>query len=177
MKNSNKLIWCIIPVLFLSLISSIDAEDDLNYITEQQPNTASAPSPVVKFPSAAATITDDLATTYCVAKSFGADIDSMAAALSWTCGVVDCSLLQPGRSCYDPNSIPAHASYAFNLYYQLNNRMKGTCDFNGTAMVTSTNPSHGACIFKDHEPWFTSSASRLSGILVGVLLVGGILGI
>ncbi|KAI3877733.1 hypothetical protein MKW98_020214 [Papaver atlanticum] len=101
---------------------------------------------------------EDLATTYCVAKSFGADMDSMEDALSWTCGVVDFSPLQQGNRCFEPDTIEAHASYAFNLYYQQNN----------------SNPSHGTCIFNNHNPGFTASTSRLQygGILAVVQLVG-----
>ncbi|KAI3878990.1 hypothetical protein MKW92_021213 [Papaver armeniacum] len=86
----------------------------------------------------------------------------MAAALSWTCGIVDCSLLQPGNVCFEPDNVAAHASYAFNLYYQKKNRITGSCDFNGTAMITTTNTNHGTCMFPDHYQGFTgSSTSRI----------------
>ncbi|KAI3925122.1 hypothetical protein MKW98_009772 [Papaver atlanticum] len=182
MTESNNLLWCIVLVGLLSSVSPTHAEDH-NYDTKKQPSA----TPSIKFPppaysynntSPTSTIKDeDLETTYCVAKSFGANMDSMAAALSWTCGVVDCSILQPGSPCFEPDSLAAHASFAFNLYYQKNNRMNGSCDFNGTAMITSTNPSHGTCMFTNHNPRFMRSASRLQyggvilalGVLVGVV--------
>ncbi|MCL7025311.1 hypothetical protein MKW94_029270 [Papaver nudicaule] len=77
-------------------------------------------------------------TTYCVAKD-GADEKILLAALDWVCG-------QP-KTCYEPNTPAAHASYAFNEYYQHYGMLPGTCDFKGNARITTANPGHGACIF------------------------------
>ncbi|WVZ15155.1 hypothetical protein V8G54_012721 [Vigna mungo] len=86
--------------------------------------------------------------TFCVAKS-NADTKMLQAALDWACGPgkVDCSPLLHGQPCYDPNSVAAHATYAINAYYQQMAKSAGTCDFKGVASVTTTNPSHGSCIF------------------------------
>ncbi|KAI3878989.1 hypothetical protein MKW92_021212 [Papaver armeniacum] len=103
----------------------------------------------------------------------------MAAALSWCCGVIDCSLLQPGSPCFEPDSLAAHAAFAFNLYYQKNNRMKGSCDFNGTAMVTTTDPNHDISIFVYHNPEYTKSSASWSSTVLFYLLCylwGGVLG-
>ncbi|KAI3966407.1 hypothetical protein MKW92_037895 [Papaver armeniacum] len=183
MTINNKLLCCMLFICFLSLSCSINAVDH-NYGVTEQPSA----TPSIKFPQPAygynntsptSTIKDeDLATTYCVAKSFGANMESMAAALSWCCGVIDCSLLHPGKPCFEPDSLAAHASGAVILMGQKINRMKGSCDFNGTTMVTSTDPSHEACKFPDHNPGFTgSSAWRLKyrgailalGVLMGVV--------
>uniref|UniRef100_A0A7N0U7M5 glucan endo-1,3-beta-D-glucosidase n=1 Tax=Kalanchoe fedtschenkoi TaxID=63787 RepID=A0A7N0U7M5_KALFE len=86
--------------------------------------------------------------TYCVARD-GADPKMLQAALDWACGPgrVNCSLLLQGKSCYEPDNVAAHATYAFNLYYQMMNKAPGSCFFNGVATITTTNPSHGTCIF------------------------------
>ncbi|MCL7043803.1 hypothetical protein MKW94_017951 [Papaver nudicaule] len=81
----------------------------------------------------------------------------MIAALTWTCGIVDCSSLQEGQVCFEPNTVSAHASFAYNLYYQQNDRLTGTCDFNGMAMTTWTGPSHRSCYFPDHLSALTRS--------------------
>ncbi|KAG1365027.1 hypothetical protein COCNU_12G000270 [Cocos nucifera] len=54
----------------------------------------------------------------------------------------------PGRlgSCYSPDSLQAHASYAFNSYYQ-KNPVPTSCDFGGTALIVNVNPSSGMCIY------------------------------
>ena len=78
---------------------------------------------------------------YCVAKS-GADPDALQIALDWACGVgqANCTAIQPGQLCYEPDNVQSHASYAFNNYYQMNDRVDGSCDFNGVATVSTTNP-------------------------------------
>uniref|UniRef100_A0A1D1Y1L6 glucan endo-1,3-beta-D-glucosidase n=1 Tax=Anthurium amnicola TaxID=1678845 RepID=A0A1D1Y1L6_9ARAE len=86
--------------------------------------------------------------TYCIARD-GADQKMLQAALDWACGPgkVDCSLLLQGQSCYDPDSVEAHATYAFNAYYHQMAMASGTCYFNGVAVITTTDPSHDSCIF------------------------------
>ncbi|XP_061345526.1 glucan endo-1,3-beta-glucosidase 1 [Gastrolobium bilobum] len=86
--------------------------------------------------------------TYCIAMD-GFDSKTLQAALDWACGPgrANCSEIQPGETCYQPNNVKNHASYAFDSYYQKQGRAPGTCDFKGVAMITTTDPSHGTCIF------------------------------
>ncbi|PHT30971.1 Glucan endo-1,3-beta-glucosidase 2 [Capsicum baccatum] len=86
--------------------------------------------------------------TYCAAKE-GADSKMLQAALDWACGAgkVDCAPMLQGEPCYEPDNVAAHATYAFNAYYHMMGRAPGTCDFNGVATITTTNPSHGSCVF------------------------------
>ncbi|MCO5595304.1 hypothetical protein L7F22_049345 [Adiantum nelumboides] len=90
---------------------------------------------------------------YCVAKQ-NADATALQTALDWACGSgtgqgnVDCSPLQSGGSCYNPDTVVAHASYAFNAYYVAQNGAPGSCDFNGLATTSSTSPSTSTtCVF------------------------------
>lgn len=80
--------------------------------------------------------------TFCVAKD-GADAKMLQAALDWACGPgkVDCSELLQGQSCYEPDSVGAHASYAFDSYYHKMGMASGTCYFNGVAAITTSDPS------------------------------------
>lgn len=86
--------------------------------------------------------------TFCVAKD-GADKKMLQAALDWACGPgkVDCSVLLQGQPCYEPDNVISHSMYAFNAYYQQMAKSPGTCDFKGVATITTTDPSHGSCIF------------------------------
>ncbi|KAI4388916.1 hypothetical protein MLD38_001204 [Melastoma candidum] len=86
--------------------------------------------------------------TYCTARE-GADSKMLQAALDWACGAgkVDCSPLMQGEQCYEPDTVTAHATYAFDAYYHQMGKAPGTCDFNGVAAVTTTDPSHGTCLF------------------------------
>lgn len=80
--------------------------------------------------------------TFCVAKNH-ADTKMIQAALDWACGPgkVDCSPLLKGQPCYEPDNVVAHATYAFNAYYQKMDKSPGTCDFKGVATITTTDPS------------------------------------
>ncbi|KAI3987946.1 hypothetical protein MKX01_021060 [Papaver californicum] len=59
----------------------------------------------------------------------------------------NCSALQAGQPCFQPNNIQSHSSYAYNDYFRRMQSAGGTCDFGGTATTTSVDPSHGSCIF------------------------------
>ncbi|MFS7959413.1 putative glucan endo-1,3-beta-D-glucosidase [Helianthus anomalus] len=86
--------------------------------------------------------------TFCVAKD-GADVKMLQAALDWACGPgkVNCSMMLQGQPCYEPDTVAAHATYAFNAYYHRMGMADGTCDFNAVATVTTTDPSSGDCTF------------------------------
>ncbi|KAG9459939.1 hypothetical protein H6P81_004447 [Aristolochia fimbriata] len=85
--------------------------------------------------------------SWCVAKT-GAMEAALQMALDYACGIggADCSSIQQGGPCYNPNSVRDHASYAFNSYYQ-KNPTPTSCDFGGAAMVTNINPSSGSCVY------------------------------
>ncbi|GKU92512.1 hypothetical protein SLEP1_g6226 [Rubroshorea leprosula] len=51
---------------------------------------------------------------WCVAKATAED-PALQSALDYACARVDCSEIQPGGSCYEPNNLFSHASYAMNL--------------------------------------------------------------
>ncbi|CAN4126931.1 unnamed protein product [Withania somnifera] len=57
-----------------------------------------------------------------------------------------CMALGYGSSC-NHLSTEGNASYAFNMYYQLNNQHSWDCDFDGLAMVTDEDPSDDKCRF------------------------------
>lgn len=86
--------------------------------------------------------------TYCIAMD-GVDTKTLQAALDWACGPgrANCSEIQPGEPCYQPNNVKSHGSYAFDSYYHEQGKAPGSCDFKGVAMITTTDPSHGSCIF------------------------------
>lgn len=86
--------------------------------------------------------TDSTNKTYCIAMD-GMDKKTLQTALDWACGPgrANCSEIQPGESCFQPNNVQNHASYAFDSYYQMEARAPDSCDFKGVAMITTSDPS------------------------------------
>ncbi|XP_010528550.1 PREDICTED: glucan endo-1,3-beta-glucosidase 2 [Tarenaya hassleriana] len=86
--------------------------------------------------------------TYCTARE-GADPKMLQAALDWACGPgkVDCLPIKQGEACYEPDNVVAHANYAFDTYYHKMGNNPDACNFNGVASITTTDPSHGSCVF------------------------------
>lgn len=97
--------------------------------TPTTPTTPVNPSPSPK------------AAGWCVPKA-GVSDAQLQANLDYACGQgIDCSPIQPGGACFEPNSVASHAAYAMNLLYQSSGKNPWNCDFTQTAMLTSSNPS------------------------------------
>ncbi|PIN11631.1 Glucan endo-1,3-beta-D-glucosidase [Handroanthus impetiginosus] len=105
-------------------------------------------------------------TTWCVARP-GSSPDDLQIALDWACGSgqADCSPIQAGGPCFEPNNLISHASYAFNNYYQQNGNSDIACYFGGTAVLTQSDPSYAKCVFANSESIkaSASSSSRYMG--------------
>ncbi|KAJ0969255.1 hypothetical protein J5N97_022132 [Dioscorea zingiberensis] len=79
----------------------------------------------------------------------GVDEKAVAAALTYACGQGNgtCDAIGKGRECFRPNTVAAHANYAFNSYWQQFRTTGGTCFFGGLAVQTAKDPSYGSCKF------------------------------
>ena len=83
--------------------------------------------------------------SWCVARSDASE-QGLQTALDYACGSgADCTPIQTSGLCYLPNTLQAHASYAFNSFFQRKSMAPGSCDFAGTANIARTDPS--LCLF------------------------------
>ncbi|XP_038895143.1 glucan endo-1,3-beta-glucosidase 1 [Benincasa hispida] len=101
--------------------------------------------------------------TYCIAMD-EFDAKTLQTALDWACGPgkANCTEILPGEVCYQPNNVKNHASYAFDSYYQKEGKTAGSCDFKGLAMITTTDPSHGSCIFPGSKKVKNNTKERVN---------------
>ncbi|KAB2092408.1 hypothetical protein ERO13_A02G023500v2 [Gossypium hirsutum] len=85
---------------------------------------------------------------WCVAKPSVPD-PIIQEAMNYACAAgADCDSIQPSGSCFQPDSLFAHASYAFNSYWQKSKLDGGTCEFGGTAILVAIDPSYNGCHFE-----------------------------
>lgn len=78
---------------------------------------------------------------WCVPKSNASD-QALQANIDYVCSNgVDCQPIQAGGPCFSPNTVRSHAAYAMNAYYQALGRHPFNCDFGGTGVITTTDPS------------------------------------
>jgi hypothetical protein len=68
--------------------------------------------------------------------------------IDYACGAgADCNFIHEQGPCYNPNTVVAHCSWAANSYFQRKRGTGATCDFTGTATLTTTDPSKGHFCF------------------------------
>ncbi|EXB24800.1 Glucan endo-1,3-beta-glucosidase 8 [Morus notabilis] len=103
----------------------------------------------------------------------GSDVKNMSAVgseVNYACSMSDCTSLGPGTSCGELNEKQT-ASYAFNMYFQMNDQSVEACDFSGMAKIVTQNASHGNCLF----PIQIESCAERLGFRSAVTVVAGAL--
>ncbi|EOX95409.1 hypothetical protein QUC31_005024 [Theobroma cacao] len=84
--------------------------------------------------------------TWCIAKPSTENF-RLSSNIDYSCtqNGVNCKPIQPGGTCFRPDTIISHASYAMNLFYRAAGKNTWNCHFNGTGIIVAENPSIGSC--------------------------------
>ncbi|KAL1802989.1 hypothetical protein ACET3Z_031636 [Daucus carota] len=81
------------------------------------------------------------APTWCVASDSATD-EQLQGFIDFACnGKIDCRFIQPGGSCYDPNTPRGHGSYCLDAYYRIYK------DCNPIGTIIYKDPSYGDCLY------------------------------
>ncbi|KAE8718549.1 hypothetical protein F3Y22_tig00110013pilonHSYRG00525 [Hibiscus syriacus] len=102
---------------------------------------------------------------WCVYYEDASDQKDLNVKVAWACNNTDCTTLVAGASC-SGMGIKTNDSVAFNMYYQMSNQSKASCDFQGLAKIVKQDPSNGTrklpIMIKSFQatPTSTSSLAR-----------------
>ncbi|KAL5786487.1 hypothetical protein ACOSQ2_008879 [Xanthoceras sorbifolium] len=89
-----------------------------------------------------------LARRWCVMSPQASTTDpNLPGSIEYACTYADCTSLGNGSSCGKLDA-RSNASYAFNMYYQTMNQMKGSCTFSNLSVLTTIDPSHDTCRYE-----------------------------
>ncbi|XWS76712.1 hypothetical protein CRYUN_Cryun01aG0201300 [Craigia yunnanensis] len=74
---------------------------------------------------------------YVALRSHPQIISGLTAIFNYSCAQkgVDCKPIQPGGTCFHPNTTICHASYAMNLFYKAARKNTWNCHFSGTGLL------------------------------------------
>ena len=61
--------------------------------------------------------------------------------IDYACSHIDCSSLQEGGPCFEPDTLISHASVSMNLYFQSTPKDYLNCRFRDSGLIAVTDPS------------------------------------
>ncbi|XP_058728446.1 major pollen allergen Ole e 10-like [Vicia villosa] len=87
---------------------------------------------------------------WCVAKPSASEKELLLN-IEYACNNLgDCKLIQPGGSCFNPDTLVFHASVVMNQYFAKNQRTNSSCYFGNTGLIVYDPISSGGrqdCVF------------------------------
>ncbi|GMY11223.1 glucan endo-1,3-beta-glucosidase 8 [Fagus crenata] len=107
---------------------------------------------------------------WCVLKDDVKNMTEVGPEVDFACGNSDCTSLGYGSTCNRLDS-RSNVSYAFNMYYQMQDQSVEACNFNGLAEMVKQNASKGSCLFPIQ---IVSAGERLS-LAYGASIAAGLL--
>ena len=83
---------------------------------------------------------------WCVVKNSVKDLGTISSQIDYACSMSDCTSLGYGSSCNNLNS-RGNISYAYNMYFQMQDQSVEACVFGESAEIVTRNASVGNCLF------------------------------
>lgn len=83
---------------------------------------------------------------WCVVKNSVKDLRTIASQIDYACSMSDCTSLVYGSSCNNLNP-RGNVSFAYNMYFQMQDQSVEACVFDGSAEIVTKNASVGNCLF------------------------------
>lgn len=107
---------------------------------------------------------------WCMLNPNATNLTKLGDNIDYACRFSDCTALMYGSSCNSLDS-NGNASYAFNMYFQVNNQNPLSCYFDGLATVNAQNISQGSCLFPIQIVSGSTSRSRSVGLAITTVFV------
>lgn len=83
---------------------------------------------------------------WCTLNEHGDKTADLSGNVNYACSAGDCTALGYGSSCNGLDE-RGNISYAFNMYFQMQDQDVRACDFQGLAVITTKNASRNGCLF------------------------------
>uniref|UniRef100_A0A1J3JUN6 Plasmodesmata callose-binding protein 2 n=1 Tax=Noccaea caerulescens TaxID=107243 RepID=A0A1J3JUN6_NOCCA len=100
--------------------------------------------------------------SWCVCKT-GLSDSVLQRTLDYACGNgADCNPTHAKGSCFNPDNVRAHCNYAVNSFFQKKGQVSESCNFTGTATLTTTDPSYSGCAFPSSASGSGGSSSSVT---------------
>ncbi|GJN12506.1 hypothetical protein PR202_ga30789 [Eleusine coracana subsp. coracana] len=92
--------------------------------------------------------------------------------MEFACSESNCSAIQGTGGCTHSDSVMSRASVAMNAYYQAKERNSWNCFFNGTGLITITDPSK-----QGDEYLILGDPLLVVGVVTWILLLSQVLAV
>ncbi|XP_058728445.1 glucan endo-1,3-beta-glucosidase-like [Vicia villosa] len=84
--------------------------------------------------------------SWCIAKP-SASLEELNYNLIHACITHNCSMIEKGEECYEPDTLYSHASRAMNRFYADHGKDEFFCNvfFRNSGLIVLSDPSYGSC--------------------------------
>ncbi|CAK9320294.1 unnamed protein product [Citrullus colocynthis] len=112
---------------------------------------------------------------WCILKENVKELNEVASQVDYACGHSDCTSLVYGSSCNNLDR-RGNMSYAFNMYFQMQDQSVEACVFGGSAQIVTKNASVGSCLFPiqivSAGERLKTMAAAMAGLVLSLFALG-----